>query len=839
MDKQGRNKDGRSKWPVITALLAIVFLGLGMLSQMVSAYASPTAPPIIAQKAGGPNGGTSTPVPPTPCAFTPVLSEGFEGGTLGVFTNTVIVTSTTTPVPTPGWASVASNPHSGTNSAFAPDPDKTTDSRLTTINNINIPAGVSTATLTFWHRFAFENQFDGGVLEVSTDGGTWTDADANIQQGGYNGTITVFQGCITAGTPPPWPNGKRVWTNSQATYSQVSVNLLPYAGTDMKFRFRLGTDCSVSNTGWNVDDVVVSYSGVGCATVTGTPISTMTVMATNTLTSTPVLTATNTPAPTSTLVVSGTLTSTPTRTATPIPTATSTRIATATPVRGAISGRAYLRTHTAGQEAVHASVFACTSSRSFCSASVWTDSHGDYLVTNLIPGTYDIIANPPSGYNLVPNGPWGIVVNQGQTVTGQDVVFPDPIPLPPGVSVQPSWTAAGGVPGVNWTQGFKIKFTGCPGGTGTYQVHSNGQLIKSGAVTEGPAGTYTADIPSLFPLHGVVVITMVIHCPDGTTITIKIMIYIDPSGVVQSYLPNGDPAALPLATVTLFRSDNPTGPFDVVPDGSALMSPGNRDNPDLTILNGHFGWDVVPGYYMVRAEKAGCAKPGDPTQPYVDSYIMEIPPPVTDLDLRLDCGSPTFTDVHTNDYFYNAVTYLAAIGVVSGYSTGAQCPTGTPCFLPYNNVTRGQAAKFIANSVGLADEIPPTQQTFEDVDPTTNVFWVYIERMAQHGYIVGYQCGGPGEDCMPGNRPYFRWGNNITRNQLSKILVLSNQYDLTSPSDPHFQDVAQSNTFYSYVETAYEKGLISGYPCGGPSEPCATGNKPYLRGGANATRGQL
>ncbi|HYP39168.1 MAG TPA: hypothetical protein VEX13_02310, partial [Chloroflexia bacterium] len=223
---------------------------------------------------------TITPIPtntvpasPTPCNVVTLLNEGFEAGTLGAFTQTVIITSTTTPVPTPGWASVASNPHSGTRSAFAPDPDKTTDSRLATLNNINIPAGVSTATLTFWHRFAFENLFDGGVLEVSTDGGTtWADADANIQQGGYNGTITVFQGCVTAGTPPPWPNGKRVWTSSQTTYGQVRVNLLPYAGTNMKFRFRLGTDCSVSSTGWNVDDVLVTYgTSGGCATVTGTP----------------------------------------------------------------------------------------------------------------------------------------------------------------------------------------------------------------------------------------------------------------------------------------------------------------------------------------------------------------------------------------------------------------------------------------------------------------------------------------------------------------------------------------------------------------------------------------
>jgi hypothetical protein len=260
---------------------------------------------------------TNTPIPPsataTVCAFTNALTEGFESGTLGAFTQTVIITSTTTPVPTPGWASVASNPHSGTRSAFAPDPDRTTDSRLATTSNIVIPSGVTTATLSFWHRFSFENTFDGGVLEVSTDGGaTWTDADANIQQGGYNGTITIFQGCVTAGTPPPFPAGKRVWTGAMTTYAEVSVNLLPYVNTNMRFRFRLGTDCSVSNTGWNIDDVTVSYGG-SCVTTTITPP-----LSTSTRTSTvggSTSTSTNT---------AGVSTSTTTRTNTPPAGATST-----------------------------------------------------------------------------------------------------------------------------------------------------------------------------------------------------------------------------------------------------------------------------------------------------------------------------------------------------------------------------------------------------------------------------------------------------------------------------------------------------------------------------------
>ncbi|HET6261690.1 MAG TPA: S-layer homology domain-containing protein, partial [Chloroflexia bacterium] len=268
----------------------------------------PTVTATSTQVVTGTATGTNTVVATaTPCSMVTLLNEGFESGTLGVFTSTVFITSPITPIPTPGWASVASNPHSGTNSAFAPDPDRVTDSRLTTINSITIPAGVTTATLTFWHRFELENHFDGGVLEVSTNNGaTWADADANIQQGGYNGTIFVV-GCPTPGTPHPFPQGKRVWTGSQTTYRQVRVNLLPYAGTPMKFRFRLGTDCSTSGTGWNIDDVAVSYSSGVC--LTGTP-PTATSTSTGTVTPAPSGTNTIVASVTNTTVASATRTNT-------------------------------------------------------------------------------------------------------------------------------------------------------------------------------------------------------------------------------------------------------------------------------------------------------------------------------------------------------------------------------------------------------------------------------------------------------------------------------------------------------------------------------------------------
>jgi hypothetical protein len=54
-----------------------------------------------------------------------------------------------------------------------------------------------------------------------------------------------------------------------------------------------------------------------------------------------------------------------------------------------------------------------------------------------------------------------------------------------------------------------------------------------------------------------------------------------------------------------------------------------------------------------------------------------------------------------------------------------------------------------------------------------------------------------------------------------------------------FEDVPVGSTFYQYIGRLASRGYISGYPCGGPGEPCGPNNLPYFRPGANATRGQI
>jgi 5'-nucleotidase/2',3'-cyclic-nucleotide 2'-phosphodiesterase/3'-nucleotidase/5'-nucleotidase len=99
--------------------------------------------------------------------------------------------------------------------------------------------------------------------------------------------------------------------------------------------------------------------------------------------------------------------------------------------------------------------------------------------------------------------------------------------------------------------------------------------------------------------------------------------------------------------------------------------------------------------------------------------------------------------------FYPYVTCLVTNGIAGGY------PDGT--FRPNNNVTRGQAAKIVANAGGYHDRIPVARQTFRDV-PNTQPIWLYIERMAQRHLISGYPDG------------TFRPTANLTRGQAAKIV---------------------------------------------------------------------
>ncbi len=58
---------------------------------------------------------------------------------------------------------------------------------------------------------------------------------------------------------------------------------------------------------------------------------------------------------------------------------------------------------------------------------------------------------------------------------------------------------------------------------------------------------------------------------------------------------------------------------------------------------------------------------------------------------------------------------------------------------------------------------------------------------------------------------------------------------LATACTTEFVDVPPGSTFYTYIRCLACRGIVSGYPCGGPGEPCPG---PYYRPGNNVTRGQ-
>jgi hypothetical protein len=103
--------------------------------------------------------------------------------------------------------------------------------------------GAMSGMTSFWARWEIEIAWDGVFCEVSTDGGgSWTAvATANT------GTSSGQGGQIPGGVP--------VFDDVQASWVPNNINLEPWLGeTDVRFRFRLGSDTSVNFSGFFVDD---------------------------------------------------------------------------------------------------------------------------------------------------------------------------------------------------------------------------------------------------------------------------------------------------------------------------------------------------------------------------------------------------------------------------------------------------------------------------------------------------------------------------------------------------------------------------------------------------------
>ncbi len=200
----------------------------------------------------------------------------------------------------------------------------------------------------------------------------------------------------------------------------------------------------------------------------------------------------------------------------------------------------------------------------------------------------------------------------------------------------------------------------------------------------------------------------------------------------------------------------------------------------------------------------------------------------TTLDVTAYKGVPTLLRFHFYGSF-NALDYWAIIDdiVLDAVIPGCVTPTPGPPQTPSRTATPTPTHAVHAGQ-------------FEDVPPGST-FYDFVECMGTRGIISGYPCGGVGEPCYTPAKPYFRPNANVTRAQASKMVVSAAGWTDPVPSTQWtFQDVPPGSTFWLWIEDLAGRGIIGGYPCGGPGEPCvAPTYRPYFRLTNNLTRGQL
>lgn len=152
------------------------------------------------------------------------------------------------------WSQVTTSTHTATHSWLATDIATVNDQYLRS-PLISVPTG---GVLTFWHSYNLESTYDGGVVEASLNGTTWTDIGTNATSGGYNATIATGFSSAIAGRP--------AFSGNSGGFIQTQIPLTAYAGQNIYIRFREADDNSTAGSGWYVDDVTVGTQWITIAT---------------------------------------------------------------------------------------------------------------------------------------------------------------------------------------------------------------------------------------------------------------------------------------------------------------------------------------------------------------------------------------------------------------------------------------------------------------------------------------------------------------------------------------------------------------------------------------------
>ncbi len=116
---------------------------------------------------------------------------------------------------------------------------------------ISLPTG-SPAELTIWNWYkiesvSYDTAWDGADVEISVNSGPWNQITP----------IEGYDDAIYGSSNAAFSEGTPVFSHNSGGWQQKTFDLTSYAGQNVNIRFRLGTDGSVTEPGYYVDDIQI------------------------------------------------------------------------------------------------------------------------------------------------------------------------------------------------------------------------------------------------------------------------------------------------------------------------------------------------------------------------------------------------------------------------------------------------------------------------------------------------------------------------------------------------------------------------------------------------------
>ncbi|MBK7631579.1 MAG: immune inhibitor A [Ignavibacteriales bacterium] len=157
---------------------------------------------------------------------------------------------TYTPTTSPKWEASTTSYHTSPSSFTDSKTGSYTNNATVTMTQKNAIDLSSYAhpRLSFWTKYDIESNYDYGQVEISTNNGS---------------TFTPLAGNFTQpGTGSFQPNGEPLYDGVQSSWVNEEMDLTSYNSNQVKLKFELKTDGSLTKDGWYIDDIGILVYGI-------------------------------------------------------------------------------------------------------------------------------------------------------------------------------------------------------------------------------------------------------------------------------------------------------------------------------------------------------------------------------------------------------------------------------------------------------------------------------------------------------------------------------------------------------------------------------------------------